>query len=107
MTFKSLFITVTSVALIGAIHSCKTDFEINAPYDDIPVIYAALDHSVDTQYVKINKTYLGDGNNTLYAKINDSILFPNLSARVDELKNGAITNSYVLNEKWKIGRAHV
>ena len=100
MTFKSLFYIIPSVLLIGVSQSCKTDFEINAPYDDIPVIYAALDQSIDTQYVKINKTYLGDGNNTLYANINDSILFPNLSATIDEVKNGSVTNSYLLSEKW-------
>lgn len=100
MTFKSLFFMIPSVILIGVSHSCKTDFDINAPYDDIPVIYAALDQSIDTQYVKINKTYLGDGNNTLYANINDSVLFPNLSATIDEIKNGTTTNSYLLSEKW-------
>ena len=96
MTFKSLLFLIISILVIGFTNSCKTDFALNAPYDDIPVIYAALDQSVDTQYVKINKTYLGDGNNTLYAKINDSVLFPNLSAKIDELKNGTITNDAYL-----------
>jgi hypothetical protein len=87
-----------------AIESCKTDFEINAPYDDIPIVFAALDQSVDTQYVKINKTYLGGtGDNTTYAAINDSVLFPSLSATIDEVKDGAVTNSYLLSEKWAKG----
>lgn len=103
MSFKSLLFIISSILLIGFSQSCKTDFEINAPYDDIPVIFAALDQTLDTQFVKINKTYLGDGNNTLYANINDSILFPNLSATVDEIKNGATINSYFLNEKWVKG----
>lgn len=100
MTFKSLLFIIPSIILIGVSQSCKTDFEINAPYNDIPVVFAALDQTVDTQYVKINKTFIGDGNNTLYANINDSILFPNLSATVDEVKDGSVTNSYALSEKW-------
>lgn len=96
------FISIGFILIM--IESCKTDFEINAPYDDIPVIFAALDQTADTQYVKINKTYLGGtGDNTTYASINDSVLFPNLSATIDEIKNGVVTNSYLLSETWVKG----
>jgi len=100
MKITQHFLILSSLLSLFIIHSCKTDFELNAPYDDIPVVFAALDQSLDTQYVKINKTYLGTGDNTTYASINDSVLFPNLSARVDEIFNGNITNSFQLEEKW-------
>lgn len=97
---KLYSIIIIKIILIAISSSCKTDFDINAPYNDVPVIFGLLDQSIDTQYVKINKTYQGEGDNTIYASINDSILFPNVSAIVDEEINGAITNSYNLEEKW-------
>ncbi|MCT4581703.1 MAG: hypothetical protein N4A35_09825 [Flavobacteriales bacterium] len=100
MSFRKSIFLVLSMSALVALQACKTDFEINAPYDDIPVIFGALDQTVDTQYVKINKTYLGTGDNTTYAAINDSILFPNLSATIDEELNGDVLNSYSLEEKW-------
>lgn len=104
MNIKTLGFSILVGAILLIIQSCKTDFEINAPYDDIPVIFATLDQTVDTQYVKINKTYLGGtGNNATYASINDSVLFPNLSATIDEVKNGAVTNSYLLSDIWVKG----
>ena len=38
--------------------SCSTDFELNAPYKTIPIV-GLLDQSQDTQFVKINRSFLG------------------------------------------------
>lgn len=96
---KPLILAVT-IATITAIQSCKTDFELYAPYDDIPVVYAILDQSVDTQYVKVNKTYLGQGDNASYASINDSVLFDNVVVTVSEYVNGSLTTTFPCAEKW-------
>ena len=87
-----------SIGLIGV--SCSTDFDLNAPYQPIPIVYGLLDQSSDTQFVKINKSFLGDGNNVNYAGINDSVLFSSLSARVEVLDNGVSINVYDLQELW-------
>lgn len=100
MNFKNSIFLILPFSILAILQSCKTDFDINAPYDDIPVIFGALDQRVDTQYVKINKTYQGTGDNTTYASINDSVLFENLSATIDEELNGVVTNSYSLQEQW-------
>ena len=47
-----------SIGLIGV--SCSTDFDLNAPYQPIPIVYGLLDQSSDTQFVKINKSFLGE-----------------------------------------------
>ncbi len=96
---KSLLI-VAIVAIITAIQSCKTDFELYAPYDDIPIVYAILDQSADTQYVKVNKTYLGKGDNASYASINDSVLFDNVVVNVLEYVNGSLSNTYSCDPIW-------
>lgn len=54
------------------IYSCSTDFELNAPRDESPVIFGLLDASQDTQIVKITKTFLGDGDLEDMAAVRDS-----------------------------------
>jgi hypothetical protein len=51
---------------------CKDDLEVNAPYENITIVYALLDKSEDTNYVKINKAFLGEGNAFEYAQVPDS-----------------------------------
>lgn len=80
--------------------SCKTDFEVNAPYDQIPVVYGILDPSVDTQFLKINRSFLGTGDILQYAAMQDCTLFKNVTARIEEISNGNIQNVYNLQEMW-------
>jgi len=93
------FITVALLAVVALSTSCSTDFDLNAPYETTPIVYGFIDQSVDTQYVKINRTYLGTGDNATYASINDSTIFKNVEATVDEVINGNVTNSWTLQEK--------
>jgi hypothetical protein len=99
---KSILLNIIFASILVAacvFQSCKNDFELNAPYEAIPVVYGFIDPSVDTQFVKINKTFVGDGNNSLYAGIRDSVEFENVSGTVDEYdENGDLTNSWDLEE---------
>ena len=94
-----LYITFISVSALF-IASCTTDFELNAEYDEIPVIFGILDQSVDTQFVKINKSFIGNGNNTSYAAINDSSLYSNVIGRVEEYVDNVLTETFQLEEMW-------
>jgi hypothetical protein len=89
-----LFIFITA-----GIVSCKTDFEVNAPYEKVPIVYGILEQNVDTQFIKINKTFLGT-DNLNYSHINDSMLFNNVTARVEQYTNGTLGNVYNLQEIW-------
>ena len=80
--------------------SCTTDFELNAEYDEIPVIFGILDQSVDTQFVKINKSFIGGGDNMSYAAINDSSLYSNVVGRVEEYVDDVLTETFPLEEMW-------
>jgi len=88
------------IAFLIGINSCSTDINLNAPYKAVPIVFGFIDQSADTQYIKINKSFAGDGNNTTYAGINDSLLFTNLSAQVKEIVNGNTVNTYPLQAKW-------
>ncbi len=71
-------IIIVVLLLLGSLgfNSCSTDVDLAAPYDVKPVIVGVLDFMADTQFVRINKTYLGEGNNNLYAGIKDSVEYP-------------------------------
>ena len=79
---KKIAIPFLSISLIFS--SCSTDFELNAPYETIPVVYGLLDQSKDTQFVKINRSFLGYGNNVDYAAINDCTHFEYVVAVLEE-----------------------
>ncbi len=55
---------------------CETEVDLLAPYKVTPIIYGVLDFEADTQFFRINKTYLGEGDNNLYAGIKDSVEYP-------------------------------
>jgi hypothetical protein len=77
---------------------CSTKVELNAPYKSTTLVFGLLDPTLDTQWVKINRTWLGDGNNLDYAMIRDSSEYPagSFTAVVEELVNGIVVNSFPL-----------
>ena len=88
------------IGLIIVSYSCKTEFDINAPYKKIPIIYGVLDQSVDTQFIKINKSFLGT-NNSAYSSVNDSLYFDNVTVKIEELDdNETILRVFSLQEKF-------
>ncbi len=67
-------LAVAILLIIGlTIQSCEDEVDLLAPYKATPVIYGVLDYTADTQFVRINKTYLGAGDANLYAQIKDSV----------------------------------
>ena len=60
-----------ALLLFGA-SSCSTDIDLNAPYQKTAVVFGLLDAQQDTQWVRINRTWLGSGNQFEAALIADS-----------------------------------
>ncbi|MFK8045531.1 MAG: DUF4249 family protein [Crocinitomicaceae bacterium] len=67
--------------------SCDDTININADYSVTPVIFGILDHGDSIHYIKITKTFLGDGDNNEFAKIPDSSYFRQVDAKIIELKD--------------------
>jgi len=87
-----LFLLLTSVLLFNA---CSTDVDLYADYKDITVVYGLLDANQDTNYVKINKAFLGPGNALDIALIADSCNYPNkLAAKIIEYRAAANGTNY-------------
>lgn len=69
--------------------ACSTDLDVIGDYKETMVVYGLLDQAQDTQYIKINKAFLGAGNAFEYAQIKDSVQFVNsLSVELKRFKNG-------------------
>ncbi len=94
------FFAFAVVALLFS--SCETEVELNAPYKSTTVVYGLLDPVQDTQWIKINRTFLGDGNNFDYALVRDSSEYDFSEFKrlvVEEYLDGNKTNEWALQEK--------
>lgn len=58
--------------LTAGAFACKKTLEVNAPWQEITIVYGILNQSDTIHYVKITKAFLGPGNALDYAKIADS-----------------------------------
>lgn len=97
------YISLIFSSFLIFLNSCSSDFELNAPYKSIPIVYSLLDQSLDTQFVKINRSYLGDLNNVESAGINDSTHYQNITASVQQFNINDTINpirTYPLEEIW-------
>ncbi len=62
--------------------SCKNDFDLNAEYKEINIVYGILDHQDTTHYLRINKAFLGESSAIEYAKILDSSFINNAVVKI-------------------------
>jgi hypothetical protein len=60
--------------------ACKDDLKLNAPYKEVPIIYAVIDASEKIHMIRINKVFLGEGDANVMAKVADSVNY-----KADEL----------------------
>lgn len=94
------FLSIITLAIILA--ACSTDVELNAPYKSTTVVYGLLDPIADTQWVKINKTFIGEGNNLEYALVRDSSEYDwseFKELKVQEIVAGEVVAEFPLQEK--------
>lgn len=86
MKTKFIYALLAFTLLLSA---CSTDLDVTGNWKETMVVYGLLDQSHDTQYVKINKAFLGEGNAYQYAQQKDSVQFANsLTVQLQRIKNG-------------------
>lgn len=80
------------------LQGCETEVDLMAPYESTAVIIGILDYGVDTQFVRINRTYLGEGDARVYAQIKDSVEYnpSEIYARMYKKRNGEVQDSIIL-----------
>ena len=70
---KNISLILSAFAVLFT--ACETDFDVNAKWQETTVVYGLLDASTDTQYVRINKAFLGEMDALQMAQYADSINF--------------------------------
>ena len=65
-------LTWFSVVLVVLGWGCSTEVDLNAPYEERTLAFCLLDPAADEQWVRVNRTWLGEGNNLLFAQEADS-----------------------------------
>jgi hypothetical protein len=69
---KNLIQLILLASVVVFFSACENDIELNAPYKETTIIFGVLDASADTQFIRINKTFLGEGNALDMALVKDS-----------------------------------
>jgi len=94
---KRIFYTllVLSAGLIG----CNNELDINAPWQDVSIVYGMLDEQSDTNWVRIHRGYLGTEGIAGGSQQPDSLYYQNISVYMEELdKNDNVINTFQLTQ---------
>ena len=80
-------ITSLFLLVLTLFFSCETEFNVNADWKEVTVVYGLLDQSQDKQYVRINKAFLGPEDAYMMASESDSINYNpnNLEVKIDKI----------------------
>ena len=81
--------------------SCETDFNVNADWEEVTVVFGLLDQSQDRQYIRINKAFLGNESAYVMASVSDSLNYnpENLEVKIEKLStSGIVLQSIILTD---------
>ncbi len=84
-------VLVALLAAIAVLQSCSNDFELTAPWKEVPIVYAILSPQDTAHYVRIEKAFLDPNTSALQiAQIPDSIYYPEgaFQAFIEEVNTG-------------------
>lgn len=74
MKYKFFIIVLFAISLVGLV-SCEVDFNPNGDWTETTIVYGVLDQEADTNFIRVQKCFLGDGNYVQFAKEKDSIYY--------------------------------
>lgn len=103
MNHANKLLIATALIAIG-FQSCENEIEINAPYRETGVIYGIVDPGVDTQVVRIQKAFLGEGNALIMAQNPDSVYYPDGVLDVKMYELTPVGNSYNVVDSFPLVR---
>lgn len=93
-SFKKTFFNFPFLLLMGVTvllsSSCTTDFDIEAEWKDIPIVYGFLSTQDTAHYIRVEKAFLEPGANALeIAQIADSLYYgPNVVVAMEKIVTG-------------------
>ena len=90
---------LAGVAAVLAFAACDNTLDVTAPWEETPVLFALLNPTEDTNYVRIGRAYLGSEGPDGGAQQPDSLYYTNLTVVVEALgPNGQLRATYTLPE---------
>ncbi|WP_158276104.1 DUF4249 family protein [Brumimicrobium oceani] len=93
--FKKIFLFSLGLAFLS---SCETKFSVNGEYVETPIVHFLLDQGKEIQYLKLNRTFLKEGNANEFAKQPELSYFDNVDATVEEIKDGVTLRTWTLKD---------
>ena len=79
---------VVSIVLISTLFSCENEVEINAEFEEKTFALGLIDAGIDTQFVKITKTFLDNQTNAIQlAQDPNNLYYDSLSVNLIELNS--------------------
>lgn len=83
---RKVLTSLVAAAVLVIMGSCSTKVDLYDDYQDIAIVYGLLDYKLDTNYVRIEKAFLGYGNALEIAQNPDSCNYPGkLEAKLVEV----------------------
>lgn len=81
--------------ILPLLFSCETDFDVNANWKNVTIVYGLIDPNNEDQLIKINKAYLGQGDAIQMASISDSTNYDpsNLIVKIHRVRE-QVFNTY-------------
>ncbi|TAK34000.1 MAG: hypothetical protein EPO28_16670 [Saprospiraceae bacterium] len=71
--------------------SCSNDFEVSAPWKDIPVVYGLLNIQDTAHYIRVEKAFLDPSANALdIAQNPDSLYYDNALVQLEKVNTGEV-----------------
>lgn len=89
---------IIGIISLLAFVSCKTEFSVNGEYEERAIVHFLLDPNDDYHFMKLNKTFLGDGNANTFAQVPDSSYFGLVDAVVQEVHNDEVIREWTLKD---------
>lgn len=82
---------IPALFAIALISSCTTDFDLEADWQDIPIVYAFVSIQDTAHYVRIQKAFLEPGGNAFdIATVSDSIYYDNINVQLEKIETGEL-----------------
>jgi hypothetical protein len=93
-------------AVVGLLSGCSTEVDLNADWQETTVVYGLLDQTETYHFLRINKSFLGDGNALDMALVRDSSEYDpsKVDARIDEYVNNILTRTWQLRDTTLLNR---
>ncbi|MCX6199850.1 MAG: hypothetical protein NTY88_11625 [Bacteroidetes bacterium] len=90
---------ILALVILSCFTGCKKDFDLTAPYKEIPVVYGLLNVDSTTHYIRVQKAFLIDGDATVAAGITDSIYYSDsITIKLIGYLNGSRKDSFYLHK---------